>query len=60
MQKTEHNNKRFSLAVIDGDKTVYLYKIEGGIEIDQEWPNDWPGVVSIGFLRKNCEQVVTA
>lgn len=53
-------DKRFSLAVIDGDKTAYLYKIEDGIEIDQEWPDDWPEVVSTDFLKENCEQVVTA
>lgn len=60
MQKTEHNKKRFSLAVIDGDKTVYLYNIEDGMEIDQEWPDDWPGVVIKDFLEEHCEQVVTA
>jgi len=53
-------NKRFSIAVIDGDKTVYLYNIEDGIEIDQEWPDDWPEVVSKDFLKEHCEQVVTA
>ena len=41
-------------------RMVYLYNIENGIEIDQEWPDDWPEVVSTAFLRKHCEQVVTA
>ena len=60
MQKTEHNKNRFSLAVIDGDNTVYLYNIENDISVDQKYPDDWPGVVSTGFLRKHCEKVVTA
>jgi hypothetical protein len=60
MRKLVMPDKRFSLAVIDGDKTAYLYKIEDGIEIDQEWPDDWPEVVSTDFLKENCEQVVTA
>lgn len=27
---------------------------------NQEWPDDWPEVVSKDFLKEHCEQVVTA
>ena len=59
-QRVIENKKRFSVAVIDGDETAYLYNIKDGIFIDQEWPDNWPDVVSASFLKNYCDKVVNA
>lgn len=47
-------------AIIDGDRTVGLYAIIHGSAVEQPWPDDWPEVVDIEFLKRHCAQVVKA